>query len=89
MQDPAADVVAILSDAHEDAHGFAPARVTIGSTTDARFYLNQFNVPAVAYGPRTRNMHGADEAVDLSSIVECAKTVARFLLAWYRDGTAQ
>jgi acetylornithine deacetylase len=89
MQDPAADVVAILSDAHEDAHGFAPARVTIGSTTDARFYLNQFNVPALAYGPRTRNMHGADEAVDLSSIVECAKTVARFLLAWYRDGTAQ
>jgi len=36
----------------------------MGSTTDARYYLNQFGVPAVAYGPRSRNIHGTDEAVE-------------------------
>ncbi len=55
----------------------------IGSTTDARFYINQFGMPAVAYGPRTRNMHGTDEAVELGSIVDRARSVARFLADWF------
>jgi hypothetical protein len=38
--------------------------MVMGSTTDARYYLNQFGVPAVAYGPRSRNIHGTDEAVE-------------------------
>jgi acetylornithine deacetylase len=40
-------------------------------------------MPAVAYGPKTRNMHGTDESVELQSILDCARTVARFLLRWY------
>lgn len=88
FQDPQADIVGALSLAHEAVHATAPPLVTIGSTTDARFYLNQFGVPAVAYGPRTRNMHGTDEAVELDSIVECARVVARFLREWFRDGEA-
>ncbi len=40
-------------------------------------------MPAVAYGPRTRNMHGTDEAVELGSIVDCARSVARFLADWF------
>jgi 3-oxoadipate enol-lactonase len=43
--------------------------MVLGSTTDARYYLNQFGVPAVAYGPRSRNIHGTDEAVELASIL--------------------
>lgn len=82
-QDPAGEIVTLLSAAHANAHGANPKLVPIGSTTDARFYLNQFNTQAVAYGPRTRNMHGADEAVDLNSIIDAARTVARFLLDWY------
>jgi acetylornithine deacetylase len=84
-QDPQAEIVGALSRAHEVVHRSAPPLVTIGSTTDARFYLNQFGVPAVAYGPRTRNMHGTDEAVELDSIIECARVVARFLRDWFRD----
>lgn len=82
-QEPSAELVTRLSAAHQDAHGSAPEQVSIGSTTDARFYLNQFGMPAVAYGPRTRNIHGTDEAVELESIIECARTVARFLAGWY------
>jgi acetylornithine deacetylase len=86
LQDADARIVSTLASAHHGLHGVPPELVTIGSTTDARFYLNQFGVPAVAYGPRTRNMHGTDEAVELASIVECAKVVARFLRRWYSSG---
>ncbi|CAN5131965.1 ArgE/DapE family deacylase [soil metagenome] len=86
LQDADADIVRVLATAHRGLHGVPPELVTIGSTTDARYYLNQFGVPAVAYGPRTRNMHGTDEAVELASIVECAKVVARFLRNWYSTG---
>lgn len=84
VQDEDARIVTELGAAHRSAHGADPARVTIASTTDARFYVNQFGMPTVAYGPKTRNMHGTDEAVELASIVDCARTVARFLLDWFR-----
>jgi acetylornithine deacetylase len=83
MQDAQADVVERLAGAHEALHGSRPETVAIGSTTDARYYVNQAKMPALAYGPRTRNMHGTDEAVELASIIECAKVVARFLADWY------
>jgi acetylornithine deacetylase/succinyl-diaminopimelate desuccinylase-like protein len=38
-----------------------------------------------AYGPRTRNIHGTDEAVELDSIVQVAKAVARLLHDWYAE----
>ena len=69
--------------AHEAAHGAPPRTFAMGSTTDARNYLNQFGVPAVAYGPRVRNIHGIDEAVELASIVAGARTLARFLADYY------
>jgi acetylornithine deacetylase len=56
----------------------------LGSTTDARFYLNQFSVPAVCYGPRAVDIHGIDERVELQSIVDGAKTLARFIVDYYR-----
>jgi len=82
-QDPDAELVTRLSGAHASVFGRPPDQVMIGSTTDARFYVNQFGMPAVAYGPRTRNMHGTDEAVELGSIVDCARSVARFLADWF------
>jgi acetylornithine deacetylase len=84
-QDLDTPLVRALAEAHASAHGSRPDAVTIGSTTDARYYLNQFDMPAVAYGPRTRNIHGTDECVELASIVDCARTVARFLRDWYRS----
>lgn len=87
-QDPNVALVRQLATAHHDAHGSEPARFSLGSTTDARFYVNQFAMPAAAYGPRTRNIHGTDESVELASIVDCARTVARFLRDWYGPGEA-
>src|SRR5262249_20342551 len=62
-------LVRAVADAHASAHGDRPAHQVLGSTTDARFYLNQFGRPALAYGPAARNIHAPDEAVELASIV--------------------
>ncbi len=72
-----------LADAHEAAHGTRPHAVGAGSTTDARYFLNGYDTPAICYGPIARNIHGTDEAVDLASIVDGARTLARFVSAWY------
>lgn len=79
-------LVTSLAAAHEAAHGAPPRTFALGSTTDARIYLNQFGVPAVAYGPTVRNIHGTDEAVELASIVAGARTLARFLADYYANG---
>jgi acetylornithine deacetylase len=84
--DPAHPLVAALAAAHAGVHGTEPARFLLGSTTDARIYLNQFGVPAVAYGPVARNIHAVDEAVELASIVAGARTLARFLASYYAAG---
>lgn len=87
-QEPTGELIEILRRAHRDAHGRDPQLVATAATTDARFYINQFGVPAVAYGPRTRNMHGADEAVEIVSIADTARTLARFLVDWFQVGGA-
>lgn len=75
-------LVGAVSAAHAEVHGAAPATVTTNGTTDARFYLNQGDMPVLCYGPRTRNMHGADEAVELASVVAGGRVLARFIAAW-------
>lgn len=69
-----------LSAAHCDAHGTAPLAYTLGSTTDARTYLNDFGIPAICFGAVAHDMHGIDESVELQSIIDAARTLARFLL---------
>lgn len=71
-----------LSAAHADAHGEAPLTFSLGSTTDARTYLNYFGIPAVAFGTVSHDIHGIDESVELQSIIDGARTLSRFL--WQR-----
>ena len=48
--------------------------------------MDQFGRPALAYGPTARNIHGADEAVELASIVAGARTLARFIARYFAAG---
>jgi acetylornithine deacetylase len=81
------ELVRELSAAHADVLGSPPAIADGTATTDARIYLNQFGVPAICYGPRVRNIHGIDEAVELASIATGARVLARFLTRYY-EGAA-
>jgi acetylornithine deacetylase len=80
LQDAASPLVRDLGAAHIDAHGAPPLVHTLGSTTHSRFYVNDFGVPAVCFGAIGHDLHGIDESVDLRSIVDAARTLARFLL---------
>ena len=79
--DPGHALVRTLADAHESVHGNRPRALRMASTTDARHYLNELALPALCYGPRVRNIHGVDEAVELASIVAGARTLTRFIPA--------
>ena len=69
-----------LGAAHRAAHGVDPVAFSIGSTTDARTYLNDFGIHAICYGAVAHDIHGIDECVELQSIVDAARTLARFIL---------
>ena len=69
-----------LAAAHLDALGIAPNAFSLGSTTDARLYVNDFATPAVCYGATAYDMHGIDESVDLASITSAARALARFIV---------
>ncbi len=86
LLDADAPLVRDLAAAHHDAHGAGPALFTLGSTTDARTYI-EAGVPAVCFGPVGHDLHGIDEAVELDSIVAAARTLSRFLLGRFADGT--
>ena len=81
--DPSHDLVDAMRRAHHAAHGTDVGTYGLGSTTDARFYLNQFGVPALCYGPRAVDIHGIDEHVELRSIVDGARTLVRFIADFY------
>ena len=76
------ELIAALRDAHLDAHGEIPGITATEATTDARFYVNEADVPALCFGPRARAMHAADESVELDSIVQGARTLVRFMAGW-------
>ena len=75
-----------LGAAHVQAHGIHPASFTIGSTTDARIYQNEFAIPSVCFGAIGHDLHGVDESVELQSIVDAAHTLAQFLLLRFGSG---
>lgn len=83
--DPGHTLARRVTAAHAEATGSPAEVVGMPSTTDARLYLNRFDTPAVCYGPRARQIHGIDECVELDSIVDGARTLARFVAGWFSD----
>lgn len=70
-----------LSAAYRAVHGVAPDLLATTATTDARHFVRR-GIPAVCFGPRAEEIHGIDERVSLSSMVEVATVLARFVLDW-------
>jgi acetylornithine deacetylase len=76
------ELVEAVRQAHLAAHGTRPTVTGTGATTDARHYRNELGLPVLCYGPRARNIHAIDEAVELASIVAGARTLTRFMASW-------
>jgi acetylornithine deacetylase len=74
-------VVGALSEAYARVHGKRPGLEATTATTDARHFVRA-GIPAVCFGPRAENIHGIDERVALSSVVETAQVLGLFVRDW-------
>ena len=79
-------LVRVLSDAYARVHGEPPALEATTATTDARHFIRH-GIPAVCFGPRAERIHGIDERVSLSSLVDCARVLAHFVRDWSGETT--
>lgn len=71
-----------LERCHAEATGQALEKAPTTATTDARFYGLYAKIPALVYGPKSRDIHGFDECVELESMRRVTRTVALFLARW-------
>ena len=63
--------------------GAEPLPQVMGMTAglDSRF-ATMYGVPAFCWGPKGANLHGADEYVELDSVIDVTRTLAAFLMEW-------
>lgn len=73
---------AVLGRAHETAIGAPLKSFMTGSYLDTRVYALYNKIPALCYGPKSRNIHGIDECVSLESVRKITQTMALFIAEW-------
>ena len=76
-----APLVRTLAAAHERLTGTAATTTATTATTDARAFV-QHGIPAVCLGPHAEAIHGVDERVLWSSLVQTAQVLALFIRDW-------
>ena len=72
----------VLGAAHRDATGKALESFMTAGYLDTRVHALYDRIPALCYGPTSRNIHGFDEAVSLSSLKRITTTMALFVAEW-------
>jgi acetylornithine deacetylase len=79
--DPSEPVVTELSACAATILDQAPPVVGIEGPCDL-YVFHEFGIPAVLWGPRGGSTHGADEYVELDSVVVAAKALLLFVCQW-------
>jgi acetylornithine deacetylase len=80
-QDPAHPFVRTLKDTAEDVLGREVEYIGRASGLDTRF-APHFRMAAACTGPRAANIHGIDEYVELSSVLQVSQVLAMTILNW-------
>ncbi len=72
----------VLSDCHQSLTG-KPAQEYISTcTTDLRAFHHYGRSQGTCFGPVAHSIHGADECVEIESVLHTARSYALFLAAW-------
>lgn len=79
---PDSDLGVSLVAAHRSWRNSDPDTLAATATTDARFFNLYHGIPATCYGPEGRNIHAADESVNLSSVQRVAEVFSTFIADW-------
>ncbi len=82
VQPEGTEAEAVLGRAHQAAVGRPLESFMSPAYLDARVYALYDKVPVLCYGPSSRNIHGYDEAVSLSSLQRITGTIALFIAQW-------
>ena len=80
--EPGSDAEAVLAQAHDMAFGQPLQSFMTASYLDARVYALYNKIPALCYGPISRNIHGIDECVSLASVQRITQAMALFIAQW-------
>jgi acetylornithine deacetylase len=72
----------VLADVHRRTLGTEAKTLASTATTDARILAQAGGVPTTCYGPQATAIHGVDESVDLESVHQVTRVLARFVAAW-------
>jgi len=78
----ASPIIQILDQCHQEVTGVSLKPMASTVTSDARFFSTYYNIPVVCYGPNGEGAHGADEYVELPSVLEVTKVIAAFVIDW-------
>lgn len=73
---------AVLGRAHERATGRPLESFMTAGYLDTRVHALYERIPALCYGPVSRNIHGFDECVNLPSLKRITTTMALFVAEW-------
>lgn len=75
-------LIPALAESHQSTTGEPLGRGAFLGTADGRYFNVTEGEQAVYYGPTGENMHAPDEYVDLDSVLEAARVLARMIVAW-------
>jgi acetylornithine deacetylase len=80
--EPGSQAEAVLERSHMQATGAPLESFVTPGYLDTRVYGLYDRVPALCYGPISRNIHGADECVSIASVRRITTTMALFVADW-------
>ena len=79
---PGSDAEAVLGRAHAHATGRELESFMTAGYLDTRVYALYNRIPALCYGPISKNIHAFDEAVDIASLKRITVAMALFVAEW-------
>jgi acetylornithine deacetylase/succinyl-diaminopimelate desuccinylase-like protein len=77
-------MLAIFSEAYRRGVGKAPVWSFGSGVSDANLFNAQGGIPTLLFGPGGRNLHSADEWVDLDQLVAARAIIREFCLGFFR-----
>lgn len=80
--EPGSEAEAVLGRAHDRAVGSPLKSFMTAGYLDTRVHALYDRIPALCYGPISKNIHGFDERVSLSSVKRITGAMALFVAEW-------
>ena len=82
MLEPGSEAEAVLAQSHQAVTGDELESFVTAGYLDTRVYALYDKIPALCYGPISRNIHGFDECVSLRSLERITAAMTLFIAQW-------